>query len=644
MAAYRADFSGGGSGGTGNRTVTVTPAVGDLCVVFVVVSENTNASPTVTDNNSDASTYTLITTALKATSVDIVSVFVRDKLFSNTTSTIITANTGSNTSGELTAVHLTGMSKTGITAVRQFAKQENQAAGGTPAPAFSSAALTGNMTLGAVGNDTNVAGLTTPAGWTEQADVGQNTPAVGLETVTRDSGFTGTTITWGSTSASAFASIILELDNNPVIEEEDTFWGTFNRNVVMGIAATVLTSGMVTSALAQQVTMGDPSASDIFVADAPIIEEEYWQNPVPPIADRLYQQLPYLYDAQDDPAATLLNAPGTTEDYWQVVWANTPYKRLKLDIEDEVVPQPPDAGPEEDYWGTPGSTTPPDLYPEVLFLPFPLGSYGSDATTGAPPNVEEDYVQVVQDIHAYHGLPYVLGGNEDTRFPLVQVLVEDLDWNILTGLPRPQEASLYQRLPYLPDPDELTAEWQEAVNPEEDYWINGPFPVAASLYQRLPYLPEPEEIPAGLFGCLVEDFWVNPVEPVPPIQRIQFPVIPDKEEPEFAFLVTDEDYWISPVPLLIQQAKNGPLLFHDQGDIAFFVSIAEEDYWERLVFPQQAKMYQVLPLLPDQTSDAYVFFGEAEVGCVSVEPLVTMDITVEPLVAMNIRMLKARWE
>lgn len=210
-AAWRADAAGGGTSGTGNRTVTITPAANDLFVVSCVVSANTNAAPTMTDDNGSG-TYTLIATALRNASADIQSLFVRNSLVPNTTSTVITCATGSNTAGSLVVIAVSGMTRTGAGAVLQSATQANQAASTTPAPAFGVSALTANMTIGTVGNGTNPATMTTPTNWTERQDVGQANPPTGNETVTRDSGFTGTTITWGGTSASAFGSIIVELD------------------------------------------------------------------------------------------------------------------------------------------------------------------------------------------------------------------------------------------------------------------------------------------------------------------------------------------------------------------------------------------------------------------------------------------------
>jgi hypothetical protein len=122
-------------------------------------------------------------------------------------------------------IGVSGMSLTGEDAVRQFAIEESQAADGTPAPAFSAAALTGNPTIGFCGNATNdiSGGLTNPTSWPELRGSNYGTPSSGAQSVARNSGFTGTTITWGSTSASIFGDCILELDTTaattPVIPD-----------------------------------------------------------------------------------------------------------------------------------------------------------------------------------------------------------------------------------------------------------------------------------------------------------------------------------------------------------------------------------------------------------------------------------------
>lgn len=214
-ATYRTSAAGGSSSGTGNRTVAITPAVGDLMVVFCAVAANAQDTPTMTDNNGSGTYDRIATHNWTISAVNYrVSAFVRTALMVNTTSTTITCTTGSNTSGSVVAVAVSGMTRTGAAAILQSAGQDNQTASTTPAPVFGSSALTANMTLGVVANGTNPATLTVPGGWTERQDVGFASDALGQEIVTRDSGFTGTTVTWGGTSPSIFASLIIELDTS----------------------------------------------------------------------------------------------------------------------------------------------------------------------------------------------------------------------------------------------------------------------------------------------------------------------------------------------------------------------------------------------------------------------------------------------
>jgi hypothetical protein len=210
---YRTSVAGGSTSGTSDRTVAITPAVGDLFVVACFVSTNTNNTPTVTDNNSG--TYTMIDVAnVVISTVDHrLSLHVRNSLLPNTTSTTVTCGTGSNTSGIIYVVAVSGMLRTGASAIRSKGKQDNQAAG-TPAPTLDITSLTTNFTLSISGSaDT----ATLPnASWTERHDTTFATPTIASEINTRDSGFTGTTITFGDATSTTFASMAIELDGSAI--------------------------------------------------------------------------------------------------------------------------------------------------------------------------------------------------------------------------------------------------------------------------------------------------------------------------------------------------------------------------------------------------------------------------------------------
>lgn len=210
-ATYRASFTGGDTAGTSDRTVTITPAVGDLIVVFVALAGNV-ATLEMTDDNGVDGTYTRIASALWATSVNNAAVFVRNALIRNTDSTIITCASGSNTAGALVAVAVSGMLRTGLSAIRSYGLQQNQASGGTPTPVLNQSALNTNLTMTAVASADTTS--TPNASWTERQDTSQATPTTALEVATRDSGFSGSSIAYGATQSADFASFAIELDGS----------------------------------------------------------------------------------------------------------------------------------------------------------------------------------------------------------------------------------------------------------------------------------------------------------------------------------------------------------------------------------------------------------------------------------------------
>ena len=195
----------------GAKSVTASPAVGDLIVIFVqVAADSTFSNPT--DDNSSG-TYTLAGNQIGGGAGPSAAMFVRDALIASATSTIFSlANPGSDTGGGLAVIKITGMSKFGSTAVRQ-AKNSSGAAASTPGTgAWSSAKLTSNPVIGAVVNTSNPAAVTPTASYSELLDTGYSTPTMGIEIQKIDSGDTTSTMTWGSTSASQWACIGVELD------------------------------------------------------------------------------------------------------------------------------------------------------------------------------------------------------------------------------------------------------------------------------------------------------------------------------------------------------------------------------------------------------------------------------------------------
>lgn len=196
-------------------TDQITPlATGVLFVVAMTGIANTDAAPTCTDDQTGG-TYYFAGRGRFNGSADQLAVYVRQALVSTTsTHTVHPVFSGGVTASAIDVVAYAGMTLTGAAAVKQIAFQENGSAASTPSVTLAGAALTTNPTIAIIGSNRNGTGVTVPASWTLRSDDGTGTPDVGTETATRDSGFTGSSVTWGSTSANVFAACILELDSS----------------------------------------------------------------------------------------------------------------------------------------------------------------------------------------------------------------------------------------------------------------------------------------------------------------------------------------------------------------------------------------------------------------------------------------------
>jgi hypothetical protein len=197
----------------GNKTLAVTPAVGDLLLVICSNSGRTSAQPPTVTISVQGITFSRHATGFTTlSSVDSGWIFVADSLCTVASASTVTMTQSSDTGGGFVLWRVSGMSLSGLAAIRQVGKQDNAAAG-TPSITMGGACLTGNPCFGYVMNGTN--GTTTtapPTSWTERVDTGYATPATGREACDRASGNTLTTIAWTGASATAFGSILVELD------------------------------------------------------------------------------------------------------------------------------------------------------------------------------------------------------------------------------------------------------------------------------------------------------------------------------------------------------------------------------------------------------------------------------------------------
>lgn len=238
-----------------------------LLVAVCAVTAQTATDWAATDNVGGSPGWTKVRRQVKASSADILEVWVRNGLIApNTSCTVTYSHPSGNASGGCVRVwQVSGMSLTGSSAIRSQGGQDNQAASTTPAPALNQNALTGNPTLTAIFNATSPSGVTQPSGWTGETDQGFSSPTTGTRGARRDSGFTSATITWGSTSASIFCSVAVELDTaNPV-------------TVSLGVGAATLTGFAAVIGLPVTVVAGLASASA--VGFTPTISEPITAQP-----------------------------------------------------------------------------------------------------------------------------------------------------------------------------------------------------------------------------------------------------------------------------------------------------------------------------------------------------------------------------
>ena len=102
-------------------------------------------------------------------------------------------------------------------AFRQF-DANGSTVSGLPTGVFANVLLTTSSYIATVGNLSNPAAMTPPSGWSQDFDDGHALPAEGGHGSHRDQGETGTTITFGSTSATAYQAYFVEIQQISVTE------------------------------------------------------------------------------------------------------------------------------------------------------------------------------------------------------------------------------------------------------------------------------------------------------------------------------------------------------------------------------------------------------------------------------------------
>lgn len=216
-----------------SKTVVATPAVGDAIIVIAATSGLAGGTTAISDNQAIASTYTQIDvdyTGFSTTGV--LTAWVRNSLITAAASTTWTAAQVGSSGGGLGVIRISGISIVGLGSIRGCGGQSSGGAGATPAPVLlgrlgttfsgTQAALTGNVVISAACNGATAASFTARSSpvYTKDFDNGYSAPGTGLCVSHIASGETASTITWGGTSATAFASIAFEVDASvPIIDD-----------------------------------------------------------------------------------------------------------------------------------------------------------------------------------------------------------------------------------------------------------------------------------------------------------------------------------------------------------------------------------------------------------------------------------------
>jgi hypothetical protein len=189
-----------------------TPAANDLLVVFVVASGQTTGAGTLTSSVSGIR-FTAITQATKAASADRLYAFVANAPARPVSQTVTFAPSSAATGAIIEIVRIAGIPRMGLDAIKQSVVTNNGAAAGTPSVTFGASCLTGNVTLVFQASAlTTTTAVTPPTNWTEQNENTYSTPSTHCEYASRNSGFTGTSVTWGNANSTAWGAIGLEIN------------------------------------------------------------------------------------------------------------------------------------------------------------------------------------------------------------------------------------------------------------------------------------------------------------------------------------------------------------------------------------------------------------------------------------------------
>lgn len=195
---------------SGNKTITGTPQVGDLLVVIAGGSGGLTVSTNCVDDQ--GGTYSKVISANRTTTLGELAIYVRNQIVTANVLHTITLSQAVADGGGGVLLGVTNMSATGSSAVRGSGAMSNTAAGVNSAPVLSAGVpLAKNPIISAdmVGSS-NYSGIR--SGYTQQYQNGYTTPTNTIQVISRDSGETSGTISWGgSPGVGQHCSVAVEL-------------------------------------------------------------------------------------------------------------------------------------------------------------------------------------------------------------------------------------------------------------------------------------------------------------------------------------------------------------------------------------------------------------------------------------------------
>lgn len=193
------------TGSTANTTsyasASFTPTAGEvLCVI--VGATGTTATDTTLTASANGMTFTRVDTWLHSLAGAVSVVFISDQAVPSSPSAMtVTFGCASDaaTGAFVEVLAVTGLTKVGTAAIKQYAMNANIGAGNPYTATFASATDTNNPLVGFVDSFVTQA-ITAPSGWTEVAQpTNLATPAHGYESAKVESGATSTSYTWTRT-------------------------------------------------------------------------------------------------------------------------------------------------------------------------------------------------------------------------------------------------------------------------------------------------------------------------------------------------------------------------------------------------------------------------------------------------------------